>query len=98
MRPNAVAMAMHALKPSTKKLLATIALLIWLMLYTFNALRVGLAVLADANLLVTLIYYAISGMAWIVPVGLMLPGCTGSLKVSTPAAARGYEARAIAWR
>jgi hypothetical protein len=43
MRPNAVAMAMHALKPSTK------------MLYTFIAMRVGLAVLADANSLVTLI-------------------------------------------
>jgi hypothetical protein len=64
---------MPALSPRTKKLIATIAILIWLAFYALLAMRIGVAVLPDANALVTFLYYAIAGTAWIVPVGLLLP-------------------------
>ena len=64
---------MRAFLPRTKKLIATIALLIWLPLYALAAMRVGVAVLPEANPLLTLVYYALAGFAWILPVGLMLP-------------------------
>jgi hypothetical protein len=64
---------MRALSPRTKKLIATIALLIWLPLYALAAMRVGVAVLPEAGPLFTLLYYALAGLAWILPVGLLLP-------------------------
>ena len=64
---------MRALLPRTKKLIATLALLAWLPLYAFAAMRVGVAVLPEAGPFLTLIYYALAGTVWIVPVGLMLP-------------------------
>lgn len=70
MRPNAIAMLMRA---RTKKLTATIAILVWLPVYALIAMRIGVAVLPDAGSLATLVYYVIAGTGWIVPVGLMLP-------------------------
>jgi hypothetical protein len=64
---------MRALLPRTKKLMATLALLVWLPVYAFVAMRVGIAVLPDAGPFLTLVYYALAGTVWILPVGLMLP-------------------------
>jgi hypothetical protein len=64
---------MRARSPRTKKLIATIAILIWLPVYSLLAMRVGVALLPNAGALVTLLYYALAGTAWIIPVGLMLP-------------------------
>jgi hypothetical protein len=61
------------LRPRTKKLLGTLVLLVWLPVYALMAMRIGVAVLPDANGLVTLVYYALAGTVWIIPVGLMLP-------------------------
>lgn len=73
MRPNAIGVPMCALSPRTKKLIATIVILIWVPLYAVIAMRVGVAVLPGAGVLPALLYYALAGTAWIVPVGLMLP-------------------------
>ncbi len=64
---------MRALSPRTKKLIGTIVLLVWLPLYALAAMRVGLAVLPEAGSFLTLVYYALAGTVWILPVGLMLP-------------------------
>jgi hypothetical protein len=64
---------MPALSPRTKKLIGTIVMLVWLTLYALIAMRVGVAVLPNAGPFVTLLYYAIAGTAWIIPIGLMLP-------------------------
>ena len=64
---------MRALSPRTKKLIGTIAIIVWLPLYALVAMRVGVAVLPEVDPLVRLLYYAVAGTAWIVPVGLMLP-------------------------
>lgn len=62
-----------ALTPRTKKLIGTIVILIWVPIYALIAMRIGLSVLRDANPFVQLIYYAVAGTAWIIPIGLMLP-------------------------
>ncbi|HXJ02153.1 MAG TPA: DUF2842 domain-containing protein [Micropepsaceae bacterium] len=64
---------MAALSPRTKKLIGTIAILVWLAVYALIAMRVGVAILPNAGPVLTFLYYAIAGTAWIVPVGLMLP-------------------------
>lgn len=64
---------MRALSPRTKKLMATMALLVWLPLYALAAMRVGVAILPDAGPFLALVYYALAGTIWILPVGLMLP-------------------------
>jgi hypothetical protein len=64
---------MRALSPRTKKLIATVAMLIWLPLYSLLAMRLGVALLPDAGALVTLLYYTLAGTAWIIPIGLLLP-------------------------
>jgi len=65
--------SLHALSPRSKKLIGTIVILIWLPVYAAIAMRIGVAVLPEANSVVALLYYAIAGTAWIIPIGLMLP-------------------------
>ena len=67
---------MRALTPSTKKLMGTILILIWVPIYALLAMRIAVSVLPGANPLVELLYYAIAGTAWIIPVGLMIPWMT----------------------
>jgi hypothetical protein len=62
-----------SLSPRTKKLIATLAMIVWLPVYALIAMRVGVALLPGAGALLALLYYAVAGTAWIVPVGLMLP-------------------------
>jgi hypothetical protein len=64
---------MRALTPSTKKLIGTIVILIWVPIYALLAMRIAVSVLPGANPLVELLYYAIAGTAWIVPIGLLIP-------------------------
>jgi len=64
---------MRSLTPHTKKLLGTILILIWVPVYALVAMRVGISVLPEAHPLVALLYYAIAGTAWIIPIGFMLP-------------------------
>jgi hypothetical protein len=61
------------LTSSTKKLIGTIIILVWVPIYALLAMRVGIAVLPGANPFVELLYYAIAGTAWIIPIGLMIP-------------------------
>mgnify|MGYP003351534111 FL=1 len=71
MRPNAV--RTPPLTPRTKKLLGTLGILLWLPVYALIAMRIGVAVLPEANGFVTFVYYALAGTVWIVPIGLLLP-------------------------
>ncbi len=59
--------------PRTKKLIGTIVMLIWLPVYALIAMGVGVRVLPHAAWYVALLYYALAGTLWIIPVGLMLP-------------------------
>ena len=62
--------------PSTKKLIGTIVILIWVPIYALLAMRIAVSVLPGANPVVELLYYAIAGTAWIIPIGLMIPWMT----------------------
>ena len=64
---------MRTLTPSTKKLIGTILILIWVPIYALLAMRIAVSLLPGANPLVELLYYAIAGTAWIVPIGFMIP-------------------------
>jgi hypothetical protein len=62
--------------PSTKKLIGTIVILIWVPIYALLAMRIAVSLLPGANPVVELLYYAIAGTAWIIPIGLMIPWMT----------------------
>lgn len=64
---------MRLLTPHTKKLIGTVVILLWVPVYALVAMRVGISVLPEASPWVELLYYAIAGTAWIIPIGLMLP-------------------------
>jgi hypothetical protein len=64
---------MRSLTPRTKKLIGTIVILIWVPIYALLAMRVGISVLPGANPFVELLYYAIAGTVWTIPIGLILP-------------------------
>jgi len=57
----------------TKKLIGALVILLWLPVYALLAMAAGLRVLPHANGLERFLYYAVAGIAWIVPIGLMLP-------------------------
>ena len=60
--------------PRTKKLVGTIGILIWLFVYSLLVMRLAVAILPGANGLVKFAFYAVAGLAWIIPIGLALPG------------------------
>jgi hypothetical protein len=62
-----------ALRARTKKLIGAVLVLLWLPLYALLAMAVGIRVLPHASFVWQFVYYAVAGMAWIVPIGLLLP-------------------------
>ena len=62
-----------ALSVRTKKLIGAIVIILWLPVYALLAMAVGVRVLPHASPIVDFLYYAVAGMAWIVPIGLMFP-------------------------
>jgi hypothetical protein len=61
------------MRPSLKKLIGTVFTLAWLVVYSLIAMGIGVRVLPHAAWPVALLYYALAGTLWIIPVGLMLP-------------------------
>lgn len=62
-----------ALRVRAKKLIGAVVTLIWLPIYALFAMAIGIRVLPHAGAMTEFLYYAVAGMAWIVPIGLMLP-------------------------
>jgi hypothetical protein len=56
-----------------KKLIGTLAILAWLAIYSLIAMGIGIRILPHAVPLLRLVYYALAGTIWVVPVGLLLP-------------------------
>ncbi len=61
------------MRPSIKKLIGTIAMLIWIPIYALIAMGIGVRVLPHANWIVVLLYYILAGSLWAIPVGLAFP-------------------------
>jgi Protein of unknown function (DUF2842) len=62
------------MSPRLKKLIATLLIvLVWLPLYMFFIAGLQWRVLPHASWYVTLIFYALAGTLWILPIGFALP-------------------------
>ncbi len=59
--------------PRTKKLIGTILILVWLVVYALIAMSIGVRVLPHGNGAIVFLYYLLAGTLWAVPVGLMFP-------------------------
>jgi uncharacterized protein DUF2842 len=61
------------MSPRIKKLIGTLVTLVWIPIYAFIAMGIGIRVLPHAAWYGTLAYYMLAGTLWIVPIGLMMP-------------------------
>ena len=61
------------MSPRIKKLIGAIVLLIWLPIYALVASGIGVRVLPHAHWAAAILFYALAGTLWIIPIGLMLP-------------------------
>jgi hypothetical protein len=61
------------MSPRIKKLIGAIVIVVWLPIYALAATGVGVRVLPHAPWYVVLLYYALAGTLWIIPIGLMFP-------------------------
>jgi hypothetical protein len=55
-----------------RKLVGTILLLVLVTVYVLVAIVVAGAVLPEANKAIELVFYAIAGLAWVLPAGLLV--------------------------
>ena len=62
-----------ALPPRIKKLIGTVLILLWIMVYSLIVMRLAVDILPEANWLASLLFYAAAGLLWIIPVGLAFP-------------------------
>lgn len=56
----------------TRKLLGTVALLIFVLVYALAAMMVAIALQVNASKFVELAYYVIAGLAWVIPAGAII--------------------------
>ena len=59
--------------PRQKKLIGAVAIPIWIAVYALVVARLAVDILPNAHWLVELLFYALAGTVWIIPVGLALP-------------------------
>ena len=59
--------------PRIKKLIGTVIILVWLVVYAILAAGFGRLILPHAGQIGALAYYAVAGLLWAVPIGLLLP-------------------------
>jgi uncharacterized protein DUF2842 len=61
-----------AMRMRVKKFLGVFALLGILILYALLVMKAAVAILPSANVVVELLFYAVAGMAWVVPVRYLI--------------------------
>jgi membrane protein implicated in regulation of membrane protease activity len=59
--------------PRLKKLIGTVAMLVWLAVYALVATGVAVRVLPHAEWYVSLLFYVLAGTLWAIPIGMMFP-------------------------
>jgi hypothetical protein len=59
-------------RPTTRALLGTMALVIFMLVYVFAASLLALMVLPRSNRITEFLYYAVAGLAWVPAAGLIL--------------------------
>ena len=61
------------MSPRIKKLIGAVIIIIWLPIYALVATGVAVHILPHAHWYVAVLYYALAGTLWIIPIGLLLP-------------------------
>jgi len=61
------------MNPRVKKLIGTILILLWLPVYALLAIGVAAHLLPHASWYGALMFYAVAGTLWAVPVGALFP-------------------------
>lgn len=56
----------------TRKLLGTIALLVFVIFYSLAAMMVAIALQVNASKFVEILYYVVAGLAWVIPAGAII--------------------------
>ena len=56
----------------TKKLLGVFGLIGFLIVYALLVMRVAVLVLPEANRVIEFLFYAVAGMAWVIPVRYLI--------------------------
>jgi hypothetical protein len=59
-------------RPTTRALLGTMLLVGFLLIYVLAAMVLAAAVLPGGNRIVEFFYYAIAGLAWVPPAGIII--------------------------
>lgn len=57
---------------STRKFIGTLLLFAFLAVYAFAMMLVAIVLQVHGNKLVEVLYYAVAGLAWVVPAGLLI--------------------------
>lgn len=57
---------------SLRKLIGTIILVITVPVYALIAMVIGVAILPGVNFIWQLVYYAVAGLLWVPPAGLLI--------------------------
>lgn len=56
----------------TRKLLGTIAIVVFIAVYALAAMLVAVALQVTASKTVELVYYVVAGLAWVIPAGAII--------------------------
>ena len=62
----------QATRPTSRALLGTMALILFLIVYVFAAMLLAVAMLPEGSGLAQFAYYAVAGLAWVPPAGLII--------------------------
>lgn len=62
----------HAKRPTSRALIGTMALIVLLFVYVLAAAALAAVMLPERSGLVHFFYYAIAGLAWVPPAGLII--------------------------
>jgi hypothetical protein len=55
-----------------RKLVGTVVLLVFLVLYTWAAVAIGSGRIADAHGLMQFAYFLVAGLLWVIPAGILI--------------------------
>lgn len=56
----------------TRKLVGTLLLLVFLVLYALVAMLAAVVLQVRDSWIIELVYYAVAGLAWVIPAGLLI--------------------------
>ncbi len=60
------------MKKRSKKLIGSIIILLYLIIYALIAMKIGTEILNQTSAILQTIYYCISGIVWIIPVMIIM--------------------------